>query len=228
MNSPNTSSLLPPVSRLGSPNNNALRLLRSSISSTLLEIVPFVAFTFSFHAFDLDPTVHQGEVIFLSACVVVMAGCGFISSLLQRKGSTQSFRGRFRRSQRRHVRKSSAGTVTSSDEEGYESSESWQHVNERHPGQEIHQKGEEPQDGGYSLNIIYSSCKADGILSGRYRPWSSEKAFDVSLLLHLCRRIQINSNILPPTSSNGQISDQTITDPPSGVRPRPRRVPVAV
>ncbi|OJJ04108.1 hypothetical protein ASPVEDRAFT_54337 [Aspergillus versicolor CBS 583.65] len=75
-----------------------------------------------------------------------MAGCGFLSSLLQRKGSTQSFRGRFRRSQRRHVRKSSAGTVTSSDEEGYESSESWQHVNERHPGQEIHQKGEEPQD----------------------------------------------------------------------------------
>lgn len=228
MNSPNTSSRLPPVSRLGPLNTNVLRLLRSSISSTLLEIVPFVAFTFSFHGFDLDPTVHQGEVIFLSTCIVVMAGCGFLSSLLQRKGYAQSSRGRFRRSQRRHVRKSSAGTVTSSDEDGYESSGSWQHVNEQHPSEEVHQKGEEPQDGGYSLNIIHNSCEADGILSGRYRPWPPEKAFDLSLLLHLCRRIQINQNILPPTPSNGQVSDQTITNPPSGVRPRPRRVTGAV
>lgn len=151
MSSPNTSSRLPPISRLGSPNTNVLRFLRSSISSTLLEIAPFVAFTFTFHAFDLDPTVRQGEVIFLGTCVVVMAGCGFLSSLLQRKGSAQSSRGLLRRSQRRHIRKSSAGTVTSSDEEGYESSGSWQHVNERYSGQEVHQKGEEPQDGGYSL-----------------------------------------------------------------------------
>ncbi|BCS23846.1 RNA 5'-triphosphatase domain-containing protein [Aspergillus puulaauensis] len=146
MNSPNTNSRLPPVSRLGPPNTNVLRLLRSSISSTLLEIAPFVAFTFSFHGFDLDPTVHQGEVIFLTTCIVVMAGCGFLSSLLQRKGYAQSSRGRFRRSQQRHVRKSSAGTVTSSDEDGYESSGSWQHVNEQHPSQGVHQKGEEPQD----------------------------------------------------------------------------------
>ncbi|KAL6231139.1 hypothetical protein BDW75DRAFT_233841 [Aspergillus navahoensis] len=88
-----------------------------------------------------------------------MVGCGLLSSLLQRAGSARSTkRRRFRRSLM-GVRKGSGGTVTSSDEDGYESSGSWQHVAEARPNQEVHQKGGEPQDGKYALSN--SSGNAD-------------------------------------------------------------------
>ncbi|KAL4778574.1 hypothetical protein BJX76DRAFT_352493 [Aspergillus varians] len=77
-----------------------------------------------------------------------MVGCGLLSSLLQRRSSTQSTsRRRFRRSLRRDARKSSSGTMTSSDEDGYESSGSWQHVPETsHSKQGVPKKNDELQD----------------------------------------------------------------------------------
>ncbi|KAL4974423.1 hypothetical protein BDW66DRAFT_161224 [Aspergillus desertorum] len=80
-----------------------------------------------------------------------MVGCGVLSSLLQRASSAQlTKRGRSRRSLK-DVHKGSGGTVTSSDEDGYESSGSWQHVSESRPNQEVHLKCDEPQDGKYTL-----------------------------------------------------------------------------
>ncbi|KAL5046232.1 hypothetical protein BDW71DRAFT_207595 [Aspergillus fruticulosus] len=72
-----------------------------------------------------------------------MVGCGLLSSLLQRASSARSTK---RRRFRRSLNNGSGGTVTSSDEDGYESSGSWQHVAEARPNQEVHQKGDEPQD----------------------------------------------------------------------------------
>lgn len=152
MSSSNASFPLPPAPRVGLLDPSVLRLLRYQISSTLLDIAPFVASTFSFHAFDPNPKVNQGEVVFLIACAVIMVGCGLLSSLLQRANSARSNkRRRFCRSLI-DVHKGSGGTVTSSDEDGYESSESWQHVAETRQNQEIHQKGDEPQDGKYTLS----------------------------------------------------------------------------
>ncbi|KAL4961325.1 RNA 5'-triphosphatase domain-containing protein [Aspergillus stella-maris] len=76
-----------------------------------------------------------------------MVGCGFLSSLLQGKPSSRSIRRRRFRHSRRDIHKGTGGTVTSSDEDGYESSGSWQHVNESpNTTQEAPQKGDEPQD----------------------------------------------------------------------------------
>ncbi|KAL4815201.1 hypothetical protein BDW67DRAFT_69688 [Aspergillus spinulosporus] len=146
MSSPNASFPLPPAPRVGLLDTSVLRLLRSQISSTLLEIAPFVASTFSFHAFDPNPKVNQGEVVFLTACAVIMVGCGLLSSLLQRASSARSTKRRRFRRPLSDVHKGSGGTVTSSDEDGYESSGSWQHVAEARQNQEVHQKGDEPQD----------------------------------------------------------------------------------
>ncbi|KAL4810741.1 dual specificity phosphatase catalytic domain protein [Aspergillus unguis] len=75
-----------------------------------------------------------------------MVGCGLLSSLLQRRRSAHSIKKR----RARHARdshKGANGTVTSSDEDGYESSGSWQHVDEsRHKNQESPQDGDGSQD----------------------------------------------------------------------------------
>ncbi|KAL4911263.1 hypothetical protein BDW74DRAFT_164815 [Aspergillus multicolor] len=87
-----------------------------------------------------------------------MVGCGLLSSLLQRGSSSRSMKKRRFRHSQRDTHKGSAGTVTSSDEDGYESSGSWQHAETR-PSQETLQKGSEPQDGKYTLSN--SSSDAD-------------------------------------------------------------------
>ncbi|KAL4929492.1 RNA 5'-triphosphatase domain-containing protein [Aspergillus undulatus] len=99
-----------------------------------------------------------------------MVGCGLLSSLLQRKPSRSTKRRGFRHS-RRDIHKDTGGTVTSSDEDGYESSGSWQHVNESpHPSQQVPQKGNGPQDAAstdpgllkkHSTNRSYSTHVAD-------------------------------------------------------------------
>ncbi|KAL4997311.1 hypothetical protein BDV10DRAFT_195212 [Aspergillus recurvatus] len=88
-----------------------------------------------------------------------MVGCGLLSSLLQRASSAGSTKSRRFRRSLRDAHKGSGGTVTSSDEDGYESSGSWQHVAEARLNQEVHQKGDEPQDGKYTLSN--SSGNAD-------------------------------------------------------------------
>ncbi|KAI9375712.1 hypothetical protein BJX61DRAFT_531418 [Aspergillus egyptiacus] len=74
-----------------------------------------------------------------------MVGCGLLSSFLQQRRSGRTTR---RRRCRRSSRKDhSAGeTVTSSDEDGYESSGSWHHVSESRPSQKVPQPSEGSQD----------------------------------------------------------------------------------
>ncbi|KAL2826832.1 hypothetical protein BDW59DRAFT_160717 [Aspergillus cavernicola] len=76
-----------------------------------------------------------------------MVGCGLLSSFLQHRRSRQSTnKRRFRRSQR-DSHDHSRGTVTSSDEDGYESSGSWHHVTETpHPNPKVSQQDDRPQD----------------------------------------------------------------------------------
>lgn len=72
-------------------------------------------------------TVNWSQVVFLTTCFVAMAGCGFLSSLLRRRGSQQPSGGRgrrFGRSARKNDRKSSAGAMSSSDEDEYDSNAS--------------------------------------------------------------------------------------------------------
>ncbi|RDW93563.1 RNA 5'-triphosphatase domain-containing protein [Aspergillus mulundensis] len=74
-----------------------------------------------------------------------MVGCGLLASLLQRGSSSRSMKKRRIRHSQRDAHKGSAGTVTSSDEDGYESSGSWQHAESR-PSQDAPQKGSESQN----------------------------------------------------------------------------------
>ncbi|KAL5337686.1 hypothetical protein BJX70DRAFT_389164 [Aspergillus crustosus] len=148
MNSPDARLPLPPVLRFGVFHTNGTRLLRYHISSALSEVIPFIASTFPFHALDSDPRVTQREIVFLIACVVTMVVCGLLSSLV-RRSSLRSARRRTRRSLRRDMRKDSAGTVTSSDEDGYESSGSWHHVTEAaNPSEKTPQQNDGAQDVG--------------------------------------------------------------------------------
>ncbi|KAL4881271.1 hypothetical protein BJY04DRAFT_62646 [Aspergillus karnatakaensis] len=170
MSSPDASLLpLPPIPRLGILRINAIRLLRHHISSALSEVVPFVASTFPFHALDPDPRVTQREVAFLIGCFVAMVVCGLLSSLVRRPSSTANKR-RTRRSLRRDMRKSSAGTVTSSDEDGYESSGSWHHpsespnANEKSPQQHDGQDAVDTDPGllkKHSTYLSYSTSIAE-------------------------------------------------------------------
>ncbi|KAJ0422430.1 dual specificity phosphatase catalytic domain protein [Aspergillus carlsbadensis] len=60
-----------------------------------------------------------------------MVGCGLLSSFLQRRRNGRATnKKRSRRSLRRDSRKTSEGTVTSSEDDGYESSGSWHHASE--------------------------------------------------------------------------------------------------
>lgn len=162
MNSPNVSLSLPSPSRLGLFDARTLRLLRCHISSSLLETVPFIASNFSFHAFDSDPVVHPGEVVFLVACLVIMVGCGLLSTPLQRRPSAHPTKKR-RARHSRESQKGSNGTVTSSEEDGYESSGTWQRISESPQPSPVPQKeGDESHDGEYPMFLV-SSCRADQV-----------------------------------------------------------------
>ncbi|KAL4871586.1 hypothetical protein BDV12DRAFT_183689 [Aspergillus spectabilis] len=76
-----------------------------------------------------------------------MVGCGLLSSFVRRSSARSANKRRTRRSLRRDTRKGSAGTVTSSDEDGYESSGSWHHVTETpNPSEKAPQQNDGPQD----------------------------------------------------------------------------------
>lgn len=140
---------LPPFSRPRLTYTHTLRWLSYHNSSALSDLVPFICSVFPLHTLDSDPTVKTGEIVFLVACFVTMVGCGLLSSFLQHKRSMNSTnKRRLRRSLRKDSRKGSGGTVTSSDEDGYESSGSWHHVSETtRPDQIASQHGDGPQDG---------------------------------------------------------------------------------
>ena len=81
-----------------------------------------------FRTFDWNGSVNWSKLVFLSTCFFAMAGCGLLTSLLRRKSSKSPEESRrFRRSIRKTYSKTSAGTVTSSDEEDYDSSGSLRH-----------------------------------------------------------------------------------------------------
>lgn len=91
----------------------------------------FSSFLDRFQAFDRNGPVNYSKVVFLTTCFVAMAGCGILTSLLRRRNLQQPSSGvrRFRRSARKDGPKSAAGTVTSSDEEDYDSNGSLRLVN---------------------------------------------------------------------------------------------------
>ncbi|KAL2848106.1 dual specificity phosphatase catalytic domain protein [Aspergillus pseudoustus] len=97
-----------------------------------------------------------------------MVGCGLLSSFLQRRRSKKSTRNRrSRRSSRRDCRKNSEGTVTSSEDNGYESSGSWhrapepQRSNQHTPDQVDGAKDADDTDPGilkkHSTSLAYST-----------------------------------------------------------------------
>lgn len=99
----------------------------SSNVKTVLRICDCVVSSFldHFRAFDRNGTVNWSKVVFLTTCFVAMAGCGLLTSLLRRRNLQSPSKGkRFRLSTRKNHTKTAAGTVTSSDEEDYDSNDS--------------------------------------------------------------------------------------------------------
>ncbi|EAW08375.1 RNA 5'-triphosphatase domain-containing protein [Aspergillus clavatus NRRL 1] len=92
--------------------------LWDSVSATLSHSTAFLGFSRSFHTLDADGTITWGKVVFLTTCLITMAGCGFLSSLVRRRVFKRS---RDRKPLRRGAQKehstSVAGTTTSSEEE---------------------------------------------------------------------------------------------------------------
>lgn len=121
-----------PVSSTHSPSRplDIIKTVLRTCDST------FSAFLDRFQAFDRNGPVNYSKVVFLTTCFVAMAGCGILTSWLRRKGSQQpssssSLGGarRFRRFARKDTPKTAVGTVTSSDEEDYDSNGSLRLVN---------------------------------------------------------------------------------------------------
>lgn len=76
---------------------------------------------------DRDGAVNWSKVVFLTTCFVAMAGCGLLSLLRRRGAQPPSDGRRFRRSARKHDRRSSPGAMSSSDEDEYDSNGSLRH-----------------------------------------------------------------------------------------------------
>lgn len=103
-------------SNFSSDVKTVLRICDSVVSSLLDR----------FRTFDHNGTVNWSKVVFLTTCFVAMAGCGLLTSLLRRRNmQLPSLEGkRFHFSTRKNHSKTTAGTVTSSDEEDYDSNDS--------------------------------------------------------------------------------------------------------
>lgn len=67
-----------------------------------------------------NDTVNWGQVVFLTTCVIAMAGCGLLSSLVRRKRSGSGGSRAQRPSLRKSLTKSSSKTLSSSSEDDYE------------------------------------------------------------------------------------------------------------
>ncbi|RHZ66371.1 RNA 5'-triphosphatase domain-containing protein [Aspergillus thermomutatus] len=121
-------SLSSTTSRPGLLGTGAALQLWESASAAFSNPTAFLSFTRNFYTLDQDGTLNWGKVVFLTTCIITMAGCGFLSSLLRRSGSKRSSgRKRFRRGIQNDDSTTSAGTTTSSEEEDYDSSGSLHH-----------------------------------------------------------------------------------------------------
>ena len=101
--------------------------------------------------FDQDGTVNWGKLVFVITCLLTMAGCGILSSFMRRKSLNRLIsRKRLRRAAaRRDTSKGSAGTITSSDDEEYDSSGSLRNVTDRssHEEKVAPQRREQSEEG---------------------------------------------------------------------------------
>ena len=169
----------------------------------------FSSFLDRFQAFDRNGSVNYSKVVFLTTCFVAMAGCGILTSLLRRKSSQQPPSGlrRFRRFARKDRPKTAAGTVTSSDEEDYDSNGSLRLVNGSISEKDgTSQQNLEQTPEGLS---VHSSWATLSILftddsSSDDRSRSSQETFFVPLLHHISCHISIYQNVLLSTSTDEQ------------------------
>ncbi|KAK9597379.1 hypothetical protein V6Z96_007573 [Aspergillus fumigatus] len=116
-------SLSLPPTHPGLSNTGAALQLWKSASAVFSNPTALLSLTRNFQILDQDGSLNWGNVAFVTTCIIAMAGCGFLSSLLRRKGSKRSSgRKRFRRGIQIHDSKTSPETTTSSEEEDYDSS----------------------------------------------------------------------------------------------------------
>lgn len=179
-------------------------------------------------------TVNWSQVVFLTTCFVAMVGCGFLSSLLRRRGVQPPSDGRgrrFGRSARKNDRKSSAGAMSSSDEDEYDSNMSLR------PGTDssLSEKDATGQHREQSVEgQSYFLCwllRCDLILnesSPYHRPRSPEEVLFVPLLLDIRCDLSVYQDVLLSASADEQVAYQTITNSDACVCARPGRVPGAV
>ncbi|KAI9931842.1 hypothetical protein ASPWEDRAFT_105391 [Aspergillus wentii DTO 134E9] len=91
----------------------------------------FVSSLGSFQPIDANGSINWGKVVFLTTCFAAMAGCGFLSSMLRRTSTKRLQESRrFRRSAHKNYSKASAETMTSSEDEDYDSNGSLRHGTE--------------------------------------------------------------------------------------------------
>ncbi|CEL09103.1 Putative Dual specificity phosphatase catalytic domain protein (AFU_orthologue; AFUA_1G03540) [Aspergillus calidoustus] len=165
-----TNAITPNTRRLRHPNPNALRGLPQHIFAALSELLPFITSVFSLHTLDPDPSVRKGEVIFLAGCFIAMVGCGLLSSFLQhRHNGRATNKKRSRRSLHRDSRKNSEGTVTSSEDDGYESSGSW------------HRASEPPRPSQQAPDQVDGSMDADDTDPGLLKKHSTYLSYSTSV-----------------------------------------------
>ncbi|KAF9895409.1 hypothetical protein FE257_000315 [Aspergillus nanangensis] len=132
---------------MGSPTNAVLRL-RASIQKTLLP-------SFRYLYQSQNGSVSWAKVAFLSTCIVAMLSCGILSSLWARKSPKQASdrKKRYRRSARSNFSKSSSRTVTSSEDEDYDSNGSLHHGTDAALSQEkLAPQQHDQEDDAYSLD----------------------------------------------------------------------------
>ncbi|KAE8391360.1 hypothetical protein BDV23DRAFT_71679 [Aspergillus alliaceus] len=125
---PTDSPALPITSRLGVSDLGVVIRFWNSIYSIFTNSGAFLSFTRLSQSFGCDGALNSTKALFLSTCFIIMAGCGVLSVILRRKASRRALgKKRYRRARRRNISKTSAGTITSSDDEGYDSSGSLRH-----------------------------------------------------------------------------------------------------
>ena len=120
------SSVVPPTfpatSRPGIVESGALSRAWDTVYSTFSRSGISIYLSYLTQISRYDGTLNWGKVVFLITCIATMVGCGFVTSILRRKGwGATPAKKRFRRALRKDYSKRSAGTVTSSEDEDYDS-----------------------------------------------------------------------------------------------------------
>ncbi|PYH43269.1 RNA 5'-triphosphatase domain-containing protein [Aspergillus saccharolyticus JOP 1030-1] len=150
------SSIAPPSSpitlRPGIAESGAHLRAWNTIYSTVFQSGAFVSLTQFLRISRYDGSLNWGKIVLLTICIATMMGCGFITSFLRRKGwRATPVKKRFRRALRKDHSKRSAGTVTSSEDEDYDSTGSLRFgsdetILEKREASQHHEKAENAHD----------------------------------------------------------------------------------